>query len=87
MATATTTQETSTMTDKVETFDDMSWERSDCGAIYRHGVCVVRATNGDAWSGRHDVYEVTDGNEVRIARNLRQQQTLDLVNEINKASA
>jgi hypothetical protein len=47
----------------------------------------VRATNGDAWSGRHDVYEVTDGNEVRIARNLRQQETLDLVNEINKASA
>ena len=71
----------------IETFEEMSWERSDCGAIYSHGVCIVRATNGDAWSGRHDVYQLIDGNEVCVARNVREQATLDLVNEINKVSA
>ena len=75
------------MIDKVENFEKMSWERTDCGAIYRHGVCVVRATNGDAWSGRHDVYMIVNGEEVNVNRNLREQATLDLVNELNEASA
>lgn len=75
------------MNDKVETFDEMSWERTDCGPIYRHGAAIVECTNGDAWSGRYDVFGIIAGMRVLVASNLCESDAFDRVNEINKASA